>query len=306
MFCSKCGNELKEDDVFCSKCGKKIVKEQQNNIDKINTSNNNLIVDNKDEDYSQKNESNGNNDKYVRLSKILMKAINTTDISKAIEKSLSFYKEQGIEIDKINFSSQNPYVILSEITMFALDVDDIDEAIIKTINFYKEQETEDNVVTEVNANIDGKEEGLENTEEKKEGPITEKEYKIIIEDKELTKEIMQKFLKKYNFEKGTCMAELRVGATPDDGQSYSRREVFTGCHFFFKFEGNYLIIKLDNNGAEVAWPLDEKNIRLVDNLVIDIKTANGYDVDKLPEKHDVSDIEKSNKTGFFSRIFGKK
>ena len=298
MFCSKCGNELREDDVFCSKCGEKVVKEQQNNIDKMNTSNTNidLIIENKDEDYSQKNEPNGNNDKYIKLSKILMKSINTTDINEAIELSSAFYKKQGIEIDKINFSSQNPYVILSEITMFALGVDDIDEATIQTINFYKKQETEDDAVTEGNENID---------EEK---PTTEKEYKIKIEDRELTKEIMQKFFEKYNFEKRTSMAELRVGAKPDDGQSYVRTEIMRGCHFFFKFEGNCLIIKLDNKGAEIAYPLHEKNIRLVDNLVIDIKTANGYDVNELPEKHDVSDIKESgkNKTGFFSRIFGKK
>ena len=33
MFCSKCGNELKENDIFCNKCGEKVVKEQQNNIE---------------------------------------------------------------------------------------------------------------------------------------------------------------------------------------------------------------------------------------------------------------------------------
>lgn len=40
MFCSKCGNELKENDIFCNKCGEKVVKEQQNNIRKVDSSNN--------------------------------------------------------------------------------------------------------------------------------------------------------------------------------------------------------------------------------------------------------------------------
>ena len=40
MFCSKCGNELKENDIFCNKCGEKVVKEQQNNIGKVDKSNN--------------------------------------------------------------------------------------------------------------------------------------------------------------------------------------------------------------------------------------------------------------------------
>lgn len=278
MFCSKCGNELREDDVFCSKCGEKV------------------LIENKDEDYSQKNETNENIEKYIELSKILMKSIKTNDINEAIELSSAFYKSQGIEIDKINFSSQNPYVILSEIIMFALEEDDIDKAIIQTINFYKETKTEDDAVTEGTKNID---------EEK---PITEKEYRIKIQDKELTKEIMQEFFKKYDFEKRTCLAELRIGATPDDGQAYTRFEMLRSCHFFFKFEGNCLIIKIDNRGAELAYTLHEKNIRLVDNLVIDIKAANGYDVNELPEKHDVSDIKisKKYKTGFFSKIFGKK
>ena len=298
MFCCKCGNELKKDDVFCSKCGEKIVKEQQNNIDKMNTGNANidLIIDNNNADYSLKNEQNENNNKYIRLSKILMKSLNTTDINEAIKLSSAFYKEVGIEIDNIKFSSQNPYVILSEITMFALGVNDIDEATIQTINFYKKRETEDNAVTEGNENID---------EEK---TITEKEYKVKIEDKIITKEIMQEFFEKYNFEKRTTMAELRAGAKPDDGQGYVRPEIYTGCHFFFKFEGNCLIIRLDNKGPEIAYPLHEQIIRLVDNLVIDIKKANGYDVNKLPKKHDVSDIKENKKTkkGFLSSIFGKK
>lgn len=175
-------------------------------------------------------------------------------------------------------------------------------------NYVGLQKIENDVINKDTEIIEENEEELENMENTNEEPITEKEYKIKIEDKELTKEIMQKFLKKYNFEKRTSMAELRVGATPDDGQVYIRNEVFTGCNFFFKFEGKYLIIKLDNKGAHVAYPLNEKNIRLVDNLVIDIKASNGYDVNKLPSKHDVSDIEgsKKNKTGFFSRIFEKK
>lgn len=31
MYCNKCGNELKEDDLFCNKCGNKIEQESDTN-----------------------------------------------------------------------------------------------------------------------------------------------------------------------------------------------------------------------------------------------------------------------------------
>ena len=135
-----------------------------------------------------------------------------------------------------------------------------------------------------------------------------KEYKIKIENKELTKEMLQKFFKKYKFTHKTSLASLKVGSSPDDGQIYTLDELFSGCNFFYKFEDNYLVIKLDNKGMNCYYPLAEKNIRMVDNLVIDIKEANGYDINSLPARHDLSDIEdsKKNKVGFFSKIFGKK
>lgn len=32
MFCSKCGRELRDDEVFCSACGNKIIRENECNV----------------------------------------------------------------------------------------------------------------------------------------------------------------------------------------------------------------------------------------------------------------------------------
>lgn len=80
-----------------------------------------------------------NKEKYIKLSNIVMKSLNTSNIEEAIKKATSFYKEQGINVDEINFSSNDPQIILCEIIMHSLDVDNIDDAIAKTIEFYKEQ-----------------------------------------------------------------------------------------------------------------------------------------------------------------------
>ena len=37
MYCTKCGNELKQDDVFCSKCGTNLKSAQNNNVITSNT-----------------------------------------------------------------------------------------------------------------------------------------------------------------------------------------------------------------------------------------------------------------------------
>ena len=41
MYCRKCGNELKEDDMFCNKCGSKVEITNRNN--ETNTDNATLV-----------------------------------------------------------------------------------------------------------------------------------------------------------------------------------------------------------------------------------------------------------------------
>lgn len=136
-----------------------------------------------------------------------------------------------------------------------------------------------------------------------------KTYEINIINKKKTIKILKKFFKKYYFEQKTSFAELKKGATTDDGQVYQRtRELFIGCKAFYKFKGNSLIIIIDNLTMPMcSIPLNKKNVRLIDNLVIDIKKANGYDIKKLPEKPDISDID-SRKSLFelIKALFKKK
>ena len=130
-----------------------------------------------------------------------------------------------------------------------------------------------------------------------------KVYKIDITDKEKSISILKSFLNKYEFKKQTMMCELKVGSSADDGQLYLRNvELFNSCSLFYKFEGSKLIIEVYKASASFDMPADEKYIKLVDNVVIDIKKANGYKEKDLPEKHDVSEFDDHEKM----RIFIKK
>jgi len=78
-------------------------------------------------------------EKYIKLSKIVMQGLGTSDIHEALEKTNIFYKEQGIDIDKMQLENSNPYYKLANITMEALGTNDIDDAIYKAKTFYIEQ-----------------------------------------------------------------------------------------------------------------------------------------------------------------------
>lgn len=86
-----------------------------------------------------KNELNANS-KYIELSKIVMKKLNTESIDEAIEMTYSFYKEQGVDVGKVKIDENNKFTTLSKLVMLGLDTDNIDEAIQETKKFYDEQE----------------------------------------------------------------------------------------------------------------------------------------------------------------------
>jgi len=79
-------------------------------------------------------------EKYVELSKIVMNKLNTESIDEAIEMTYSFYKEQGVDVDKIEEDKNNKFATLSKLVMLGLDTDSIDEAIEETNDFYASQE----------------------------------------------------------------------------------------------------------------------------------------------------------------------
>lgn len=79
-------------------------------------------------------------EKYVELSKIVMKGLNVEHIDEAIEKTYGFYKEQGINVDKVEIDENNKFTTLSKLVMLGLDTDNIDEAIQETKEFYNNQE----------------------------------------------------------------------------------------------------------------------------------------------------------------------
>ena len=87
-----------------------------------------------------KNENNATLHKYVELSKIVMKKLNTESVDEAIEVTYSFYKEQGIDVDKVEIDENNKFTTLSKLVMLGLDTEDIDEAIKETKEFYDSQE----------------------------------------------------------------------------------------------------------------------------------------------------------------------
>lgn len=121
-----------------------------------------------------------------------------------------------------------------------------------------------------------------------------KKYKIKLVDKENSISLIKSFLSKYDYKKGISMAELKIGYTEDQGQIYSRQDInsFSGCNFFYMVQDGVLVIELFKEIAHQKIAPDEKNIRLVENLVIDLKIANNYNKDEIPSKRDISDIEK--------------
>lgn len=83
-------------------------------------------------------------DKYIELSKIVMKGLNVEYIDEAISKTYTFYKEQGIDVESIQIDNNDKFATLSKLVMLALDTDNIDEAIQETTNFYNSQENKEN------------------------------------------------------------------------------------------------------------------------------------------------------------------
>lgn len=83
-------------------------------------------------------------DKFSELSNIVMKELGVETVDEAIEKTYSFYKEQGVDVEKVNLDESNKFMVLSKLVMLGLDCDDIDEAIRETKEFYSSQEDKEN------------------------------------------------------------------------------------------------------------------------------------------------------------------
>lgn len=81
--------------------------------------------------------SDENKTKYVQLVDIIMQGLGTSDIDETIDETLKFYKDNGVNIENMNFTT-NKYEILVQIIMQALGTDDIDDAINKAREFYTE------------------------------------------------------------------------------------------------------------------------------------------------------------------------
>lgn len=82
-------------------------------------------------------------DKYIELSKIVMKKLGTENIDEAIEKSYGFYKEQGIKVEEVQIDENNKFTTLSKLVMLGLGCDNIDEALQQTKEFYNNQKEEE-------------------------------------------------------------------------------------------------------------------------------------------------------------------
>lgn len=82
-------------------------------------------------------------DKYVELSKIIMARLNVESIDEAIEKTYSFYKEQGIDVERVEIDNANKFKTLAELVMLGLSTNNIDEAIQETKEFYNNQENKE-------------------------------------------------------------------------------------------------------------------------------------------------------------------
>lgn len=82
------------------------------------------------------------NNKYLELSNVVMKELGTNNIDEAIKLTYSFYKEHGVDVDKVEIGEKNKFETLSKLVMLGLDTDNIDEAIRETMDFYTNQEKE--------------------------------------------------------------------------------------------------------------------------------------------------------------------
>jgi hypothetical protein len=129
-----------------------------------------------------------------------------------------------------------------------------------------------------------------------------KNYRINIINKDKSINILKDFFSKYEFKREIMLSALKDGASADDNQLYERKdELFKSCSIHYKFDDNKLIIEVYNHISNM--PVDEQYIKLIDNVVIDIKKANGYKEEDLPAKHDVSDFDKHEKQKKFIKKY---
>ena len=151
-----------------------------------------------------------------------------------------------------------------------------------------------------------KKESNKKTENKKYKQISEEEkiYEINITDKEKSISILKSFFNRYEFKRQTTLSDIKINASDDDGQLFSRKvDVFNNCSIFYKFDGYKLMIKVYKSCGSFNAAPDDIYIKLVDNVVYDLKKANGYSDKDLLQKHDVSSFEERERKRKFIRKY---
>lgn len=84
-------------------------------------------------------EKNIENNKYKELANIIMKGLEVYTIDEALIKTYNFYKEQGLDVNSIEFDKDNKEKTLSKFVMLGLGTNNIDETIEKITEFYENQ-----------------------------------------------------------------------------------------------------------------------------------------------------------------------
>lgn len=94
-----------------------------------------------EKDKEKQNEKNvfSNDDKFIKLSNIIMQGLGVDNIDEALIKSYEFYKGQGIDMSNINLEDDNKYITLTRVVMLGIRANTIEEAIEKTTKSYQMQ-----------------------------------------------------------------------------------------------------------------------------------------------------------------------
>ncbi len=80
-----------------------------------------------------------NDDKFIKLSNIIMQGLGVDNVDEALKKSYEFYKEQEIDMSNINLEDNNKYATLSKVVMLGIGANTIEEAIERISQYYQAQ-----------------------------------------------------------------------------------------------------------------------------------------------------------------------
>lgn len=151
--------------------------------------------------------------------------------------------------------------------------------------------------------ISYKEDNKKNISYKKEN---QKDYCIKLSDRNRTLNAIKSFLSKNGFTKQTMMCELKVGYNDDSGQLYSKRKSLKyDCDFFFQIEKNELKISIYKGLGDIKIMPNDEIIKVVENLIIDLKIINNYPEKDIPEKNDTTIYDNYEKHKRFMEKYNK-